>query len=58
MVPHRARTADELERESRKQGLMLSRAKILTDIENARDGRHRAVLQQALEYIDAQLNSL
>jgi len=57
-VSHRARTADELERESRKQGLMLSRAKILTDIENARDGRHRAALQQALDYIDAQLNSL
>lgn len=55
---HRARTADELERESRKQGLLLSRAKILTDIENARDGRHRAALQHALDYIDAQLNSL
>ncbi len=55
---HRVRTADELERESRKQGLMLSRAKIVTDIENARDGRHRAALQQALDYIDAQLNSL
>jgi hypothetical protein len=54
----RARTADELERESRKQGLMLSRAKIVTDIENATDGRHRAALQQALDYIDAQLNSL
>ena len=55
---HRARTADELERESRKQGLLLSRAKIVTDIENARDGRHRAALQQALDYIDAQLDSL
>ena len=54
----RARTGDQLERESRKQGLLLSRAKILTDIENARDGRHRASLQQALDYIDAQLNSL
>ena len=55
---HRSRTGDELERESRKQGLLLSRAKILTEIENARDGRHRASLQQALAYIDAQLNSL
>lgn len=54
----RARTADELECESRKQGLLLSRAKILTDIENARDGRHRAALQQALDYIEAQLDSL
>jgi hypothetical protein len=55
---HRVRTPDELEHESRKQGLLLSRAKVLTDIDNARDGRHRTALQQALEYIDAQLNSL
>jgi hypothetical protein len=54
----RPRTAEELERESRKQGLLLSRAKILTDIENARDDRHRAALQKALDYIDAQLNHL
>ena len=48
-----ARTADEIERESRRQGLLLSRAKIARDIENARDERHRAALQQALDYIDA-----
>jgi hypothetical protein len=54
----RARTADEVERESRKQGLLLSRAKIAGDIENARDQRHRASLQQALDYIDAQIKAL
>jgi hypothetical protein len=51
----RARSADELERESRRQGLLLSRAKIVTDIDHARDDRHRAALQQALEYLDNQL---
>lgn len=52
------RTAAELERDSRRQGLLLSRAKILNDIEHAHDARHRAALQQALEYIDAQINAL
>jgi hypothetical protein len=54
----RTRTADELERESRRQGLLLSRAKIVTDIENARDDRHRAALQQALAFLDNQLKSV
>lgn len=54
----RAPTAAELERESRRQGLLLSRAKIAGDIERARDDRHRAALQQALEYIDSQIDSL
>lgn len=54
----RARTADEVERESRKQGLLLSRTKIVRDIENARDERHRAALQQALDYLDTQIHTL
>ena len=54
----RTRTADELERDSRRQGLLLSRAKIVTDIENARDDRHRAALTQALEFLDNQLKSV
>ncbi len=54
----KVRTADEVALESRKQGLLLSRTKIMHDIENARDERHRASLQQALDYIDAQINTL
>ncbi len=54
----RARTADELARESRRQGLLLSRAKIVGDMKKARDERHRTALQQALDYIDAQITSL
>ena len=54
----RARTPDELQRESRRQGLLLSRAKIVGDLQKARDERHRAGLQQALDYIDAQITSL
>ena len=55
---NRARTADELKRESRRQGLLLARAKIVGDMQRARDERHRATLQQALDYIDAQITSL
>ena len=54
----RARTADELERESRRYGLLLSRAKVVSDINKARDERHRAALQQALDYIDNQIKSV
>jgi hypothetical protein len=54
----RALTPDELERQSRKEGLLLSRAKIVRDIENARDARHRASLQHALDYIETQITTL
>ena len=56
LATKRTRTPDELARDSRREGLLLSRAKIVADIENARDDRHRAALQQALEYLDNQLN--
>lgn len=56
--PKSARTPDELERESRRQGLLLSRIKIVKDIEHARDARHRDSLQQALDYIDAKISTL
>jgi hypothetical protein len=54
----RARTSAEIERESRRHGMLLSRTRIVRDIENARDDRHRAVLQRALDYIDAQISAL
>ncbi len=53
-----ARTPEEIERESRRQGLLLSRAKIVGDMKNARDDRHRASLQRALDYIDSQMAQL
>jgi hypothetical protein len=56
--PKRARPPEEIELDSRRQGLLLSRAKVLRDIENVRDDRHRASLQQALDYIDTQIGTL
>ena len=56
--PKRTRTAAERERDAQRQGLLLSRAKIQNDIAHARDDRHRAALQQALDYIESQIASL
>ena len=53
-----ARSPDELERESRRQGLLLSRAKVAGDLERARDERYRVALQHALDYIDSQIDNL
>ena len=53
-----APTPEAAERESRRQGLLLSRAKVAGDLARARDERHRASLQQALEYIDSQIDGL
>jgi len=57
-APKSVPTPEERERESRKQGLLLSRAKIAGDLDRARDQRHRATLQQALDYIDSQIETL
>jgi hypothetical protein len=57
-VAKRTPTPDELDRESRRQGLLLSRAKIAGDLERARHERHRAALQQALDYIDSKIGSV
>jgi hypothetical protein len=52
-----AMTAAQREAQVRKDGLLLARAKVLGDLQKARDDRHRAILQQSLEYIDAQIRS-
>jgi hypothetical protein len=49
--------ADQRERQVRRDGLMLSRARLLADIENARDARYRETLSRALAFIDEQLGS-
>lgn len=56
--PKSTKTPGEREQESRRQGLLLSRAKVAGDLERARDERYRAALQRALDYIDGQIDSL
>lgn len=48
-------TPEELAREARRQSLLLSRARIVNQIEAARDARHRAQLELALAHLDAEL---
>lgn len=57
-APRDARTPEEIERDSRREGLLLSRSKIVGDMKNARDDRYRAALQEALDYIDGQITRL
>ena len=48
-------TPEERDRQARRDGLLLSRARILSDLRHAANVRHRAQLQQALDFIDRQL---
>jgi hypothetical protein len=48
-------SAEERERQSRRGGLELSRAKILKDLEGASDPRYRALLERTLAHLDAEI---
>ncbi len=48
-------TARERERRAHRERLVLSRARIVSDLEAARHERHRALLKRALADLDAQL---
>jgi hypothetical protein len=49
-------TPAERERRARREGLLLSRAKIVRELEAARDERHRAMLERARAHVEAELN--
>lgn len=46
------------ERETRKQSLLLSRAKLLKDMEAATNERYRALLRRTLAHLDDELKKL
>lgn len=52
------RNAEELERVRKREGLELSRARITRELETAKSDVHRTALQNALEYLDAELAKL
>jgi len=54
----RSLTPGEQARQRRIEGLMLSRKRVLQELEAALNPRHRAVLQAALTELDAQLARL
>jgi hypothetical protein len=57
-TPRSPASPEERDRQSRRDGLRLSRTRILGDLEQAGNARYRAQLQQALDFIDQQLREL
>jgi hypothetical protein len=56
--PGRSLTAEQKKAETRKQGLRLSRSRVLEQIQAAENPRYRKILEQALGEIEAQLSRL
>ena len=48
----------ERERQSKREGLLLSRAKLRRDLEAASDGRYRAMLERALAHLDDEISGI
>jgi len=51
-------TPDEIARQREREGLALSRSRILQQLEAAKNPRHREMLQQALDDLDNRLAGL
>ena len=52
-----ALSAADRDRQTRREGLLLSRAKLLRDLASASNARYRAMLEQALAHLDAELGA-
>ena len=50
-------TPDDLEVIRRRENILLSRTRVVRDLENAQNPRYRAQLTRALAALDAQLNT-
>jgi hypothetical protein len=51
-------TPQEVERERKRDSLLLQRKRVLNDIGNCRDDRYRKILSAGLAYLDSQLAAL
>ncbi len=52
---HQSAGARLTEIDKRREGLLLSRARVMRDLENTRNLRYRRMLEQALEHLDHEL---
>jgi hypothetical protein len=52
------RTAEQMERDTRRGGLQLSRARTLSGLQAACNAQHRALLERTLAHLDAELAAL
>ncbi len=58
-VPHGPKlSAEEIERQRKRENLLLSRKRVIADIEAASHPRHREMLKAALAYLDRQIAAL
>ena len=48
----------EIEKKSKKQGILLARSRTVTALESTQDGRYRALLQRTLEHLDSELEKI
>jgi len=48
----------DLERKSRRSGMLLARSRTQTSLDATRDGRYRALLERTLEHLDSELKKL
>ena len=51
-------TAEQAELRQKREGLLLSRARVLRDLETARHLRYRTILQETLDHLDRELAAL
>jgi hypothetical protein len=51
-------SADDIERRKKRESLEMSRARVARELETARTSVHRSALQNALRFLDDQLNGM
>ena len=51
-------SAQEIERQRQREGLLLSRTRVLHELEQSRQPRRRQILADSLAYLDAKLKDL
>ena len=51
-------TPEQIELERKRESLLLTRKRVLRDLENCRDARYRKTLAEGLSYLEAQLTRL
>ena len=57
-APKPTLTPEEKERQTQREGLLLSRARTLNALQGACDARYRALLETTLAHVDEQLKQL
>jgi hypothetical protein len=57
-TPGPPRTPEQIERDTKRSGLQLSRARTLSALQTACNAQHRALLERTLAHLDAELAAL